>query len=265
MRQAAEAYSVVGVFPPAERAEFSFDRHYLLYCTAGSMRLEAQGNVWSLTPSRAALIAARQSVHVSLPRTVTACSVLFDTGFIPSPATALVVVNMNSLARELILACRGWTETDRPLSPYAQKIFAALAAVVGQLAVKPSNATMPVPATGGVAAAMALTEQRMADSPDFASIARDVAMTERSLARHFANEMQMTWRQALRRLRVIRAMELLAEEGATITETAYAVGYSSLSAFNAAFMEVSGETPTAYRTGMGNAHRFDPAYAAGRR
>src|SRR5690606_35089262 len=128
-----------------------------IFCARGRFRHRPT----NLSPKTtgAALIAARQSVHVSLPQTVTTCSVLFDTDFIPPPATPLVVVDMNSLARELILACRGWTETEQPLSPYAQRIFAALAAVVGQLALKPSNATMPVPATNGVAAAMALTEK----------------------------------------------------------------------------------------------------------
>lgn len=247
---AAEAYSVSRLFQPTDRAEFRFDRHYLLYCTAGTMRLEAEGKVWCLPPSRAAIIAAGRSIHVTLPQAVMACSALFDQTFIPAPAEPLTVIDMTPLARELILACRIWTDVDKPLDPYARQLFATLAAVASQLAAAPSNAAMPLPRSGAVAAAMLLTEQRMAAAPDFASIARDVAMTERSLARHFVNELGMTWRQTLRRLRIIRAMELIGGGGISITEASYSVGYASLSAFNAAFLEITGQTPTTFRIGV---------------
>ena len=254
MGEAAEAYSVSRLFPPADRAEFCFDRHYLLYCTAGTMRLEAEGKVWSLPPSRAAVIAAGQSIYVTLPQAVMACSVLFDRTFIPTPARALTVINMTPLARELILACRSWTVVDKPLDSYARQLFATLAVVASQLSGTPSDAAMPLPRSNGVTAAMQITEQRMAETPDFASIARAVGMTERSLARHFLDEMGMTWRQTLRRLRIIRAMELLGVSDVSVTEAAYSVGYASLSAFNAAFLEISGQTPSAFRAGVQGAN-----------
>jgi AraC-like DNA-binding protein len=230
----AEAYSVSQEFPAAARREFVTDRHYLLYSAA----------------ARAALIAAGRPVHVTLPQSVTACSVLYDATFIAHPPTTLTVVNMSPLARELILHCRNWTNREKELDPYARQIFLTLAVVVAKLATTPSRASIPVPTSRGLAQALALTEQRIAGTPDFATIAAEVAMTPRSLARYFANEMGMTWRQALRRLRMIRALELLAEESANISETAFAVGYASLSAFNSAFREFVGETPTAYRLGL---------------
>lgn len=250
MGDAAEAYSISRLFPPVDRAEFRFDRHYLLYCTAGTMRLESEGKVWSLPPSRAAIIEADRQIHVTLGQPVMACSALFDRTFIPAPAQALTVINMTPLARELILACRFWTDVDKRLDPHARQLFATLAAVTRQLATAPSNAVLPLPRSRGVAAAMRLTEQRMAAAPEFASIARDVAMTERSLARHFSDELGMTWRQTLRRLRMICAMELIGGSDVSITEAAYSVGYASLSAFNAAFLEISGQTPTAFRIGI---------------
>lgn len=246
----AEAYSVSRTFSAAPRSEFLFDRHYLLYSAAGAMRLEAEGKVWALPPARAALIAAGRSIQVTLPQAVVACSVLFDTAFIPPPAAALTVVNMSPLARELILHCSTWKDPEEPLDSYARQLFLTLAAVVARLAATPSQAAMPAPKSRGLAQALALTEERIAADPDFETIAAEVAMTPRSLARRFATEMGMTWRQALRRLRMIHALELLADESASITGTAFAVGYTSLSAFNIAFREFVGETPTAYRRGL---------------
>ena len=56
----------------------------------------------------------------------------------------------------------------------------------------------------------------------------------------------MTWRAVLRRMRVLRAIEELAGESVR-HDVAHAVGYASLSAFNAAFRDLTGRTPTQYR------------------
>ena len=66
-------------------------------------------------------------------------------------------------------------------------------------------------------------------------------------ARRFSCEMGMSWREALRRIRMIRAVELLAGSDARITEIALSVGYDSLSAFNAAIRDLTGKSPTGYR------------------
>lgn len=57
----------------------------------------------------------------------------------------------------------------------------------------------------------------------------------------------MTWRAVLRRMRVLRAIEELAAGNVPVTKIAFNVGYASLSAFNAAFRELTGRTPTGYR------------------
>ena len=99
---------------------------------------------------------------------------------------------------------------------------------------------------------MALTEDRLDEDLRFDEIASAAALSQRSLARRFAGEMGMTWRQAQRRLRMIRALEMLALDNRQITEIALSVGYSSLSAFNAGFREFSNMTPSEYRATLGS-------------
>jgi AraC-like DNA-binding protein len=60
----------------------------------------------------------------------------------------------------------------------------------------------------------------------------------------------MTWREALRRIRIIRAVELLADGDMQVTEAALAVGYSSLSGFNAAFRDLMDMNPSDYRASL---------------
>ena len=109
---------------------------------------------------------------------------------------------------------------------------------------------MPTGRSAEVRRALALTTERMADQPRFEAIAADVGLAPRSLARRFEQELGMTWRGALRRLRVLGAIELLAGTEASITQIAMDVGYSSLSAFESAFRELVGTTPTEYRSGF---------------
>ncbi len=159
---------------------------------------------------------------------------------------------MSPLARELIAECLPWGPESGPLSPYARRIFETLAVVVVKLAESPSPCVLPVPENAALARAFALTEARADGTPSFEEIARETGQSPRALARRFAEELGMTWREALRRIRVIRAVEALAGSDASVTEIAVAVGYGSLSAFNAAFRDLTGKSPSEYRATFRN-------------
>lgn len=240
-------FSFVREFSPAPESEFLVDRHYLLCVSSGALRLESEGRSWSLPPARAALIRAGHPIAVTIPQPVTTASVLFDVRFAPLPPVPLAVFDLSQLARTLVDECGQWGESDEQLSPYAGAMFRALAESVWQLARQPSPAFMPTGRSSELRRAISLTSDRIAENVRFDEIAAEVGMAPRSLARRFEEEIGMTWQASLRRLRVLRAIELLAETNAPVTEVAFGVGYSSLSAFNAAFREFIGQTPTAYR------------------
>lgn len=243
----AAAFAVHREFPAAPARPFRMDRHYLLYAARGAMRLEANGRSWSLPPARAALIAAGHEVMVTLPQPLTARSALFSTDFTDPPPAPLTVFEVSPLARALLEACSAWTDAEAPLDRYATGLFQALAQVAWRLALTPSRATMPAGRSPLVRRALELTAARMAEDPRFDRLAGELAVTPRTLARHISAELGMPWRDALRRMRMIRAIELLADGDAPVTGIAFAVGYGSISAFNAAFRDLMDTSPTAYR------------------
>jgi AraC-like DNA-binding protein len=242
-----DAYSFVRTFAPEPERELRVDRHYLLCASAGALRLEAQGQQWLLPPARAALIEAGRPIRVSMPRPVTTASVLFSTAFAPAPPAALTVFDLSPLAHALIDACGEWGESDEPLTAYAGALFTALAAVTWRLAERPSPALVPTGRSPELRRALTLTAQRLGHEISFEEVAGEVGLTPRSLARRFEAETGMTWRAVLRRMRVLRAIEELAGGEDPITTIAFTTGYTSLSAFNAAFRELTGRTPTEYR------------------
>jgi AraC-like DNA-binding protein len=245
-----DAYCFHKQFDPGGPRPFRVDRHYLLYALSGTLRLEAQGLRWTLPPARAALIAADHPILIAKLTPVTTASVLFATDFMPVPSQAISVFDLSPLARELIGECRDWGAEAGPLTPYTRRLFDTLAAVVLKLTETPCPFVMPVPSSPALERALALTEAEAGGQPSFAAIARATGQSPRALARRFADELGMTWRQALQRVRLMRAVEALATTPAPVTDIALDVGYSSLSAFNAAFRDLVGTSPTAYRRSL---------------
>ncbi|MDQ1384095.1 MAG: hypothetical protein QOG65_1474 [Actinomycetota bacterium] len=243
-------FSFVRDFEPAGAQQLCVDRHYLLAASHGVLRLEVDGTSWSLPPARAALIRAGVSIDVTIPQPVTTASVLFSTTFVSPPPSKLAVVDLTPLARALITECSRWDDEDEPLDDYALAMFRALAAATWALAEHPSPARMPTGRSMEVRRALALTTDRLADDVRFVDIAREVGLASRSLARRFEQELGMTWSAARRRLRVLRAIEQLAGTEHSVTQIALDVGYSSLSAFQSAFRDLIGQSPSEYRSGF---------------
>ena len=242
-----EAFGFARDFAAAPSTELRVDRHYLLCASQGALRLEAHGKSWVLPPARAALITAGEPIQVAIPQPVTTSSVLFHPGFAPAPTAPLTVFDLSPLARLLVSECVAWPDAEQPLPSYARSLFGALAAVAWRLAEHPSPVTVPAGQSPELRRAMALTADGLADDVRFEDLAHDVGLAPRSLARRFEDECGMTWRAVLRRMRILRAIEKLAAGDDSVTTIAHEVGYTSLSAFNAGFRDLTGRTPTQYR------------------
>jgi AraC-like DNA-binding protein len=237
-----------GAFPAGGPIEFSDTRHYLLYARSGLLRLEAGGRRWSLPPARAALIRAGQTVTFSLPGPVTALSVLFDPGWTRAPDAPLAVFDLSPLARALLDEVRECTEGPR--DDHDLRLFETLYHTILRLARAPSPASRPTGDSDLVRRALDRTEATLAEAPTFAALARSLNVTERTLARRIHAETGMTWSANLRLMRVLNAIEGLVATQDSVTEIALATGYASLSAFNAAFRDLVGLTPTEYRDSL---------------
>ena len=242
-----EAYCVNRCFEPSDPFDFLMDRHYLLYALQGLLRVETNRQLWTLPPARAALIRAGSQMRVTILSRIESASVLFAADFIESPEQGVSVFDMSRLAIELVRECRRWTSDSQPLGDYAKCMFGTLGMVTCRLALAPTPCVLPVASSPELQKAIRLTESRSNTSPSFGKIAHDSGQSPRALARRFKEELGMTWSEMLRRIRIIRAVETLAQSRASVTEIAQSVGYSSLSGFNAAFKDLMQKTPTQYR------------------
>lgn len=241
------AYCFYKRFEPAPARTVTFDRDYLLYSADGAMRITADGRSWLLPPVRAAWIPAAMPVTVTMSRPVTCCSVLFDPEFIDRRIRQCSVFAMDALAREMVLHSRRWSREDAPLDAHAEVFLKALAETCIELARNPLELWVPTGRTDAVKRALSLTEDKLARPVIMTEIADGCHMTSRSLARRIRSDTGMSWGELLRRMRMIRATELLSEPESQVLEVALSTGYESLSAFNRAFQAFSGVTPSRYR------------------
>lgn len=91
-----------------------------------------------------------------------------------------------------------------------------------------------------------LLERDLENPPSLEMLAADVGCSTFHLSRIFAEQTMVSIPKFLRTRRIEKAAELLASGKSTVTEAAMAVGYSSLSAFNKAFVEQVGCCPGLY-------------------
>jgi AraC-like DNA-binding protein len=92
-----------------------------------------------------------------------------------------------------------------------------------------------------------LLQRDMENPPPLELLAKEFGRSPFQLSRMFSEITGQTIPATLRRLRIERAAKLLRETAKPVTEIAFEVGYSSIGAFNKAFGEHFGKSPSAYR------------------
>ncbi|CAN5828877.1 helix-turn-helix transcriptional regulator [soil metagenome] len=232
-----------------------FPGHYLLYASTGAFHLEVGNARWLLPPQRAAWVAVGTPLRLTGAGTGATSSVLFVEQALPQFAFICRVFAVSALAREMLLYAMRWG-ADREPTPdsaanqSADYFFQSLATVCIELAAQPDELWLPQAQSTELRTALDYTLNNLGDALTVSDVARAVSVSERTLARRFTEETSMTWTHYVRRARMIRAMELLGAVEPKIIDIAYAVGFTSISAFNHAFREFTGETPSSYRKRM---------------
>jgi len=225
----------------------TFPGHYLLYAASGTFTLEVADRRWLLPPQRAAWVAADVLIHIHAAGPVVSSSILFAKESIPQPEFDCRVFAVTPLAREMILYSMRWDMDRDPDNAAADQFFASVAGVCTELAADPEQFWLPRVHSSELKNAIDYIMDHLETPLSVEQVSQAIHVSERTLARRFVDEAHLPCGQFIQRLRMIRAMELIAERDIPIAEVAYSVGFSSISAFNAGFRRFTQETPLQYR------------------
>jgi YesN/AraC family two-component response regulator len=95
--------------------------------------------------------------------------------------------------------------------------------------------------------ALGFIREHFTEPITFAQVARETRLSKFHFCRLFRRQVGASFREYLHGLRIDRAKLLLSERQLTVTEVAYAVGFSDLSHFDKMFHRIVGTSPTGYR------------------
>lgn len=248
-RKTPPAYCFFQDLTPRPVLDVVFDRDYLLYAVRGALSVSVEGQSWLLPPSFGAWVPANTPFSVQISKDVTTCSILAETGFCTGFPDRPATLQMSGLAREMIVHCKDWGK-DAPHPKRAEGFFHALLDVCAELAAEAVDIRRPYARDENVRKAIELAQDTLPDTVMIEDAARHVGLSKRTLQRRLGEQVGMTWSQILTQLRMIRAVEHLADNRLNITQIAGACGFESVSAFNRAFLGFAMTTPSAFRKGL---------------
>jgi AraC-like DNA-binding protein len=220
------------------------DQHQLVWASQGVVAVNAGSAHWVLPPTRALWLPAGVEHRTGTQGRATLHGIYADPGRCPIAWPSPRMVAVRPLLRALLehLSADG-------LSP-GERRRAELVAFDVLEPVSVAPITVPWPSDPrAVAVAEALVADP-ADPRDLAAYGRSAGASERTLARLFLAECRMTFGRWRTQARLRAALGLLAA-GMPLTGVARRVGYSSPSAFIAAFRRAVGVTPAEYFSASG--------------
>jgi AraC-like DNA-binding protein len=214
----------------------------LTYASSGVMRLHADTASWLVPPHRAVWVPAGMRHGEEMQAPVSIRTLYLAPRLARTLPRTTCIVNISTLLRELILQVSRIGVLDRK-KPTDAHLIAVLLDLLVSVADVPLQ--LPTPRDARALRLAALLQERPEEGESIALLSRRAGASRRTMERLFLDETKMTVGEWRRRLRLLHGVTLLAR-GESVTRVALASGYSSTSAFIAAFKAAFGETPGKY-------------------
>ena len=227
-------------YPRGELIEpHSHDLAQIVFAKRGVMRVHAATGAWVVPPDRALWMPAGVT-HWIHCRTAVAMRTIYLDPAAASLGSEPLVLAASPLLREIIL---------RLVEGGYGDAGALLAVLVGELAAVPvAPLHLPEPKDPRLQRVCAALVADPGAATSLAAHARAAGTSPRTLMRLFPAETGLSFRAWQRQLRLLVALERLAE-GQPVTGVALDLGYASPSAFIAVFKAETGVTPGRYFRG----------------
>ena len=218
------------------------DRDQLVFASHGVMTVRTNNGAWVVPVHRAVWIPEKIPHTIAMSGNVAMRTLYLKSRLAASLPRECCVINVPALLRELILhACVcGSLRRQIPRQTHLIEVILDQLRVIN---VAPLQLPLPDDSR-----AIRVADVLLADPSDrrpLAHLARQSGAGKRTIERLFVDTTGMTFGKWRQQLRLMQAMRLLGG-GAKVTYAALEAGYSTPSAFIAAFRKAFATTPTRY-------------------
>ena len=214
----------------------------LIWASRGVITVNVGPSLWVVPPHQALWLPPALAHNVKMSGQGTLRRVYFKRALCRRLPRLPRVILVAPLLRELLRRALQLATLTKSVATEAR----LLAIIMDELVFVPvSPVELPMPADVRARLAADYVRSAPADAVDASIVARHANASVRTLERLFPAETGLSfgaWRQ---RARLLHAMALLAD-GVSVTQAGFAVGYTSTSAFVAAFRRAAGVTPGKY-------------------
>jgi len=217
--------------------------HQFLYAVSGAMTVSTSQSSWMIPTNRAVFIPAGCSHAIRMwgmveMRTLYLCPTL--TGFDHADCR---VVEVAPLLRELILRAVERMGLDSRVENDARMIGLLEDEIkTAMTEAQDSALVLPIPSDERALALARYILEKPSMTDDVEDLSRQHGIARRTLERRFRDETGMSFGMWRQKARLLDSIRLLAD-GTSVTDAALECGYSSVSAFIAAFKRTFGYTP----------------------
>ncbi|MGF1552950.1 MAG: helix-turn-helix transcriptional regulator [Paracoccaceae bacterium] len=215
-------------------------RGQVVYVERGCAGVETDDALFVVPPHRAVWVPPETAHAVRYPREVAFRGVFFAPALCAALPRHTAVLQIDPLARELIraVASTPWNHAeDGPEARLARVLL-------DRLVVAPHAALrLPEPRDPAVRRVSEALARAPGDDRPLGHWAREVALSERTLARRFERDLAMSFTEWRRQLRLVSALERLAA-GDAVTTVAYDLGYTAPGSFTTMFRKAMGAAPS---------------------
>lgn len=153
---------------------------------------------------------------------------------------------VNNLLNELIMFTNRWNGDIFPSDEAKYAIAKSFKLILPELAHSELPLALPFPQNSKLKSIVVHLEENISENMSFKSLADEFGISERSLARLFQKDLNMSFIQYYTILRMLTALKLLLDEQLSVNEVAMRVGYSSLPTFSNTFNKIIGVRPSEY-------------------
>ncbi|MCG7496976.1 helix-turn-helix transcriptional regulator [Vibrio sp. Of7-15] len=230
--------------PAGHHGEFHTHTWYqLMYASEGVLNVEMLEQSTVIPPQRAVWVPPGWQHRTFSPAGAKFRSLYFRPDQVEGLGSACQVFNISSLIRELILAVVERCDVDEQWQP---KDFRLLSVLLDQLGTQPQTTlSLLIPKDPRLAELVKALQLNPANSLSIEQWASKLGLSSRTLTRLFLADTGVGFKEWRQKVRLLHSLTLL-EQGMSVTQAAFEVGYSSPSAFTYAFHQYFKDTPKGY-------------------